>query len=456
MIHDLLTKKKALVDEARAIQTRVYAEQNGEWRGDDDAKFTGLTDQAEKIQQEIEKLARLDAAARDLEQAQESRGRKTEAPAPNQPAYRGQVSEQDRAEALRAWMLGPKASEKQREIARRCGLDVTSGELVLNLFSPVAMRTTSLRSTTPEDVSRWQGEHRAALTGAQSTTTTGGYTVADATMQALEQALLKFGGMRQVATILRTATGGPLPIPTTNDTSQKGRLLSENTGATETEMTFGQLVLDAYKYSSDYVLASVEFLQDSSIDVAGFLGSALGTRIARLQNDHFTTGTGASQPKGIVTAATSSSVTFSGTATVTYDNIVDLIHSVDPSYRDNGRFMFHDGALKMLKKIKVLQYSGDTTGVPLWQPSLTVGQPDMIHGYPYIINQSMTTPATGVKSILFGDFSKYIIRDVREVELMRLNERFAEQHSVAFLAFARSDGDLLDAGTNPVKYGTQA
>jgi HK97 family phage major capsid protein len=110
----------------------------------------------------------------------------------------------------------------------------------------------------------------------------------------------------------------------------------------------------------------------------------------------------------------------------------------------------------MLKKVKVMQYSGDTTGVPLWQPSLVAGQPDLIHGYPYIVNQSMTTPATAVKSILFGDFSKYIIRDVRDVVLMRLDERFAEQHSVAFLAFARSDGDLLDAGTDPVKYGTQA
>jgi HK97 family phage major capsid protein len=326
----------------------------------------------------------------------------------------------------------------------------------MRMFSPKAMRASDLKNPSQHDVENWRTEHRAALTAAQSTTTTGGYTVADATMQALEQALLAFGGMRQVATILRTDTGGPLPIPTTNDTTAKGRLISENSVTTETEMTFGQLVLDSWKYSSDYILASVEFLQDSSIDVPGFLGTALGTRIARLQNDHFTTGTGSSQPNGIVTAATTSSVTFAGTSTIIYDDVVNLIHSVDPAYRNNGRFMFHDGALKMLKKIKVLQYSGDTTGYPLWQPSLTMGQPDMIGGYPYIVNQSMTTPATGVKSILFGDFSKYIIRDVRDVTLLRLDERFAEYHQVAFLAFARSDGDLLDAGTHPVKYGTQA
>ena len=95
------------------------------------------------------------------------------------------------------------------------------------------------------------------------------------------------------------------------------------------------------------------------------------------------------------------------------------------------------------------------TGVPLWSPSLGAGQPDTILGYPYVINQSITTPATSVKSILFGDFSKYLIRDVRDVTLLRLDERFADYHQVGFLAFSRHDGDLLDAGTDPVKYHVQ-
>lgn len=459
-INDLLTKKKALLDEARSIQEHVNKEQAGDWRKEDETKFDDLTAKADQIQATIERVAKLEAHERSIAEAGESKGRKTESRQPaNETRSFGQPTERDRNEALRAWALAGvpdvEITDQQRQSAQRCGVSITSKAITLHL-SPIALRAGNLKSALPEEIRSWKDETRAALTGAQSTTTTGGYTVADAAMQALEVSLLAFGGMRQVSTIIRTATGGPLPIPTTNDTAQKGRLLSENTGATETEMTFGQLVLDAYKYSSDYVLASVEFIQDTSIDVGGFLGNALGTRIARLQNDHYTTGTGSSQPKGVVTGAGDSTITFSGTATVSYDNIVDLIHSVDPAYRNNARFMFHDGALKMLKKVKVLQYSGDTTGVPLWQPSLVAGQPDLIHGYPYVVNQSMTTPATGVKSILFGDFSKYTIRDVRDVTLLRLDERFAELHQVAFLAFARSDGDLLDAGTDPIKYGTQA
>ena len=296
-------------------------------------------------------------------------------------------------------------------------------------------------------------EERAALTGLQSTTTTGGYTTADETMRALEVALLAFGGVRSVATVIRTATGGPLPIPTTNDTANKGEIIGENTTSNELEMTFGQLVLDAWKYSSKYILASIEFLQDTSINANQFIGEALANRIGRITNDHFTTGSG-SQPNGIVTASTAG---VTGVADPpTYDNFVDLVHSVDPAYRVNGRFMMNDATLKSIKKIKVLQYSGDTTGIPLWSPGLTLGQPDTILGYSYVINQSMASPGSSAKKVLFGDFSKYIVRDVKDVTLVRLDELFALLGQVAFLALSRHDGDLLNAGTNPVKHMAQA
>jgi HK97 family phage major capsid protein len=181
----------------------------------------------------------------------------------------------------------------------------------------------------------------------------------------------------------------------------------------------------------------------------------LGERIGRIQNDHFTTGSGVSQPNGLLTAATDSAVTTVSTTLISYDEMVNLEHSVDPAYRPGAKWMFHDGALKALKKVKALQYSGDTTGLPIWLPGLAVNAPDTILGYPYVVNQSMSTPATTVKSVLFGALNKYIVRDVRDITLVRLNERYADYHQVGFLAFARSDGDLLDAGTRPVKYLTQ-
>jgi HK97 family phage major capsid protein len=60
--------------------------------------------------------------------------------------------------------------------------------------------------------------------------------------------------------------------------------------------------------------------------------------------------------------------------------------------------------------------------------------------------------AADAKSVLFGDFSKFVIRDVRGFTLVRLDERYADYHQVGFLAFLRTDSDLLDAGTHPIKH----
>ena len=81
----------------------------------------------------------------------------------------------------------------------------------------------------------------------------------------------------------------------------------------------------------------------------------------------------------------------------------------------------------------------------------------MVKGYPVTINQSMqSSVATATKTILFGQLRKYKIRDAGEVRLIRLDERYAELDQVAFVAFMRSDGNLLDAGVAPVKHLLQA
>lgn len=458
-IADLLQKKGELAEQAKAKIDPVDGV-----RAEDQPSFNQIHDQIDQIDKQIGMLAKQEATEKSLT---EPNGRRSE---PNQPQNDnrggnstrfGRATEADHSEALRGWLMP--AQHRTPEMVRaaeRAGINLESRNYTFKL-SAIPMMSGSrgksgMEAVSEKDIETWQKrnqEYRAAM--GTTSGAVGQYTIPDAAMQALETALLAYGGMRQTSTIIRTDSGAALPFPTTDDTANKGAILTENTQVSEVDVTFGQLVLDAYMYSSKSVLVSLQLLQDSGINVPELIGRLLGIRIARIQNDHFTTGTGSSQPNGIVTASTLGATATALTATTTYDFMVDFVHSVDPAYRDNGTFMMHDGALKMLKKIKVLQYSGDTTGVPLWQPSLTMGQPNTIMGYPYVVNQSMTTPATAVKSILFGDLSKYQIRDVREITLVRLDERYADYHQVGFLAFARSDGDLLDAGTHPVKHHLQ-
>jgi HK97 family phage major capsid protein len=359
-------------------------------------------------------------------------------------------------EGMRSWLMAGHKDQaytpQMLDVAQRQGIDLDSKYFRLRL------PRTPLRSLSEAGRAEWRerngiSESRAALgVGSGSI---GGYTVKDEMMRALEVSLLSFGGMRQAATVIRTETGADLPWPTFNDTANKGRRIGENSVHTNTDMSFGQVVFGAYKYSSDYVLVSWEFLQDSTLNVAEVIGKALGERIGRITNDEFTTGTGSSQPNGLVTAAGTGVTATALTATTTYSFLMDLVHSVDPSYRVGGRFMLSDAALKMVRKVLIPQYSGDTAGAPLWQPSLQAGVPDQLLGYGYVINQSMATPATAEKTIAFGDLSKYQIRDVRDITLVRADERFVEYGQVAFLAWSRHDGDLLDAGTDPIKLHVQ-
>jgi HK97 family phage major capsid protein len=106
----------------------------------------------------------------------------------------------------------------------------------------------------------------------------------------------------------------------------------------------------------------------------------------------------------------------------------------------------NDDALRVVKTLK------DGAGRYLWLASPAESEPDAILGHPYTINRDVPAIAPSAKSILFGDFSKYFIRRITGVRVLRLVERYADYNQTAFVAFQRWDGALVDAGTHPIKY----
>lgn len=283
-----------------------------------------------------------------------------------------------------------------------------------------------------------------------STTTDseGGYLVPDTTVASVLEALKAFGGMRSVSNIITTGTGNTMYYPTSDGTSEVGEIVDQNAAASDADVSFGVMSLDVFKYSSKVVTVPIELLQDSNVDIEAFVRKRLVSRLGRIMNNHFTTGTGTGQPKGIITAATTGKTGTTGqTTTVTLDDLIDLIHSIDPAYRDGGscRFMFNDSTLKVLRKLK------DTSGRPIWMPGdaegITGGIPASIFNYAYTINQSMASMAANAKSIAFGDFSFYTIRDVMAMTFYRFTDSaYAKKGQVGFLAFLRSGGNFMDVG----------
>jgi HK97 family phage major capsid protein len=282
-------------------------------------------------------------------------------------------------------------------------------------------------------------EERGQSVGTQ---TQGGYLVPGIFQAELIKSLKAWGPMLDpgVTRMLQTSTGATITMPTMNDTANVGALIGENQQVSVSEIAFGTKSIDAYKYTSGVVLVSDELLQDSVMDVEALVRDAMGERIGRIANTHLTTGDGASKPNGIVTAAGTTAA--AGAAAITFDDFINLEHSVDPAYRSDPsiKWMFNDNTLKAARKLK------DLNGAYIWQPAdVKGGAPATILTYGYVINQAVADIGTGAKSVVFGAMNKYIVRMVKEFAIKRLVERYADYGQVGLIGFTRLDGELLDS-----------
>lgn len=356
-------------------------------------------------------------------------------------AIDGEIARENRLNQV----AGDERSEEDaaREAAARNGGGTTTEAAALR-----AMLTGGLSALSQDQRRAMAARQNPDISAAMSTTTgsEGGYTVATEFSRSLLQAMKEMGGMREVASTIQTATGAQMLFPTTDASSEEGEIVGQNATVTVGETTFGQASLDVYKYSSKSIALPFELLQDSMFDIETYIKTLLSLRLGRIQARHQTVGTGVGQPRGAATAAAVGKVGATGqTTTMTYDDMVDLEHAVDPVYRSVARWMMHDDMLKAVRKIK------DEQGRPIFVPGYEAGNPggapDRLMGRQIVINQKMPTPAASAKSVLFGDFSKYLIRDVMDVTLFRMTDSaYTLKGQVGFVAFCRSGGNLLDVG----------
>jgi HK97 family phage major capsid protein len=300
------------------------------------------------------------------------------------------------------------------------------------------------------DASDLNAEQRAILRKgatefrAQSTSNSaGGYTVPVTLANFIVKSMAMWGPMYDdnICTTINTASGEQINIPTVDDTAVAVAKHSEGTALTDdggVDVTFGQKVLNAFMFDTEFVRWSLELSQDSIFNVEQLLGELLGERLGRRANTELTTGDGTGDPNGVVTASTLGKTAASGTA-ITADELIDLQHSVDPAYRmsPKARFMFNDATMAKIRKLK----GGD--GQYIWQMGdIRTTVPGTLLGSPYSVNQAMPASTAGLKSVLFGDFGKYYVRKVGAPVIGVMRERFWPDLGIAGLI--RFDGELAD------------
>ena len=361
----------------------------------------------------------------------------------------GRIDREERAAALVAKLEQPDTS-KIPAVEARTAPAVDNGLTMDYRTAFAEMISAGGDAYVDAEVRNVLKEYRVQTGGSNAA---GGFTVPTELATFVEESMAATGPMytSNLFTVINSTDGRTFSIPTVDDTAVTAVAHTEGTQPTDDggkDVTFGQKSVGAFAFDSEWVRWSAELNADSILNMESLLGSLLGERLGRIANSKLTTGSGSSDVEGIVTNSAAGKTAASATA-ITSDEIIDLIHSVDPAYRQStsSAIMMNDSTLAAVRKLK------DGDGNYLWSlGSYTQGVPQTVLGYPVVVNQAMASMTTGNKTMLFGDMSKFYVRKVGAPALYVARERFAPDFGI--LGFIRFDGVL--ANTAAIKHLVQA
>lgn len=296
-----------------------------------------------------------------------------------------------------------------------------------------AGRTFELRADSP-------GAFREARALVSTTAAAGANTVQTSFYNRLVSHLIEVSGVLLAGpTVLNTDSGETLQIPKTTAHST-AVIVAQGATIPTSEPTFGQASLGAYKYG-ELMQVARELIDDTSVDLEGYLAMQAGRSVGNAFGAHAITGTGTSQPSGVVTGAT---VGVTGGAGVggafTSDDLIDLYFSVIAPYRNSPScaWLMKDASLATARKFK------GSDGQYIWQPSYQVGAPDTILGKPVFTDPFVAGVGLGAKSVVFGDMSQYFVRMVNGLRFERSDDFAFNSDLVTYRCLIRMDGRLID------------
>ena len=263
------------------------------------------------------------------------------------------------------------------------------------------------------------------------------------------QRKLEYAGpmtMEDVVTVLRTESGNDIKVPVESSRSAATATAEAATFA-ESDPQFTTLTLRAHKYGA-LVQVSAELLNESGIDLVGYLTDQFAVAIGTAVNYALTLGGGTTEPAGIVPGAGAGKTGSTAVAgAFSANDLIDLAHAVDSAYarRPKAGFMLNRASLGAVRKLQ------DGGGNYIYNP--VISGPDQLLGFPIFENPDMAAIGTSAKSVLFGDFGAYHTRIVGTgVEVARSDDFAFANDLVTFRATIRLDGALGGGGADAVKY----
>lgn len=295
-------------------------------------------------------------------------------------------------------------------------------------------------------------ESRALSIGTDSA---GGYTVPPVQFEReLIQAVDNFVFMRQKATKYKMTQAKKIQIPKlTADPADADWTTEILVGSEDSTLAFGNLDLDPLPLGK-YLYVSNALLRDSAMDIEGIVKDRLAYKFAVAQEKGFLTGAGTTAPLGVFVAdaagiSTGRDKAFTSATAVDADALRTAKYFLKSQYHAKAEWMAHRDFIAAVSKLK----SNDNQY--LWQPGLTLNEPDRLLGFPVNLSEyAPNTFTTGLYVAVLGDFSNYAVADVQGIQIQRLNELRAMTNQTVFLGRAEVDGrPALEEGFVRMKMG---
>ena len=264
-----------------------------------------------------------------------------------------------------------------------------------------------------------------------------------------------------------TTDGAPYHLTTVDDTGNEGELLAvakrintgSSTGGTDVfgsaDPNFNRVTFNSHLYDSKIIPLTYEMLMDTVVDdLETLLGELAGKRLGRKINGDFTTE---------LTTAVTAKVTTAAKTGFTPDELMQIPHKIDPSYRGVGRggsnmnrlqIMFNDTIYQTVRLMKTPTTGTVGSGLAA-TPYLTENGRDIMDGdadkllgrYPMWLNQSMSVVADGKDIMVMGDFANARIRTVQMPFIKFSEEYYWDRHILAMVALQRCDFKVVNANT---------
>jgi HK97 family phage major capsid protein len=257
-----------------------------------------------------------------------------------------------------------------------------------------------------------------------------------------DQVILKarlVGPMLDVPTQMNTTSGETIQVPSLSAYSSSATVTAQGANFSESDPTFNSFVnLGAFKYGF-LIQVSREMIEDSGVDLLGFLADQVGNGLGYNVQNALTVGTGTVQPQGIVTAAGSGITGGTGVSgAFTADNLIDLYYSLDGAARllPGVGWMMNGASIGAVRKLK------DSAGQYIFSPAADGNQRDLLLGRPVYENPHVVSAATSAKSVIAGHMPSFFVRSVGGIRLDRSDDFAFNADLVTFRASMRVDGAL--------------